>query len=207
MADLGESNEHHDELSELRAERDALRRELGDLRAHLCVALDLMNREPGPQRLEVRTVASDKEIVEAVRQLGRANTLTTPKHDQPSPEPATDLITMSERELFANIGRRPGMFLGRADFYHASAFLNGYELGSARRGSAILEGWPEWLIARRGRDCNHAWPGQVLHIALPGGWENLWELPPEDERHAIKALFRLLDEFLALREGPSNVQD
>ncbi|MDT3445818.1 hypothetical protein [Pseudofrankia sp. BMG5.37] len=58
-----------DELSEIRAERDVLRRELGDLRAHLCVALRLMQREPGPQGITVLSVASDREIVEAVRRL------------------------------------------------------------------------------------------------------------------------------------------
>ncbi|WP_199486538.1 hypothetical protein [Actinomadura logoneensis] len=57
------------ELSEAQAERDALRRELGDLRAHLCLALGLLRREPGPEGLEVLSVASDKEILAAVRRL------------------------------------------------------------------------------------------------------------------------------------------
>ncbi|MFD9600757.1 hypothetical protein [Streptomyces sp. NPDC059970] len=59
----------------------------------------------------------------------------------------------------------------------------------------------EWLVARRGRDCNHARPGQVLHIALPDGWENVWNLPSEDEQHAIEVLFKLLDGFIADREA------
>jgi hypothetical protein len=49
-----------------------------------------MNREPGPQGLEARSVVSDKEIVEAIRRLGRANTPTATKQDQPSPGTATD---------------------------------------------------------------------------------------------------------------------
>ncbi|OHV41505.1 MULTISPECIES: hypothetical protein [Pseudofrankia] len=66
----GEMTENStDELSEIRAERDALRRELGDLRAHLCVALRLLHRGPGPQGITVLSVASDREIVEAVRRL------------------------------------------------------------------------------------------------------------------------------------------
>ncbi|MFE9021955.1 hypothetical protein ACFYNL_25825 [Streptomyces sp. NPDC007808] len=62
---------------------------------------------------------------------------------------------------------------------------------------ARLTGWHDRLVARRGRDCNHAWPGQVPHIALPNGWDDLWNLPPEEEQHAIRVLFELLDEFAA----------
>ncbi|MFF2924264.1 hypothetical protein ACFVTP_17955 [Streptomyces celluloflavus] len=53
----------------------------------------------------------------------------------------------------------------------------------------------------RGCECNHAWPGQILHIALPDGWDDMSNLPPEDERHAIKVLFQLLDDFTAEREA------
>lgn len=70
-----------------------------------------------------------------------------------------------------------------------------------RHGGQGLTGWREWLVARRGRDCNHAWPGQVLHIALPQGWINHEDLPPEDEEHAITVLFQLLDEVGAEREA------
>ncbi|MEU6214400.1 hypothetical protein ABZ891_31450 [Streptomyces sp. NPDC047023] len=51
-----------------------------------------------------------------------------------------------------------------------------------------------------------ATPGQVLHIALSHGWENIWDLPPEDEPRAIKVLFELLDDFLAEREAAVNTQ-
>lgn len=54
---------------EAQTERDALRRELGDLRAHLCVALGLVRREPGSEGLDVLNIATDKEILAAVRQL------------------------------------------------------------------------------------------------------------------------------------------
>ncbi|MGW5697254.1 hypothetical protein ACWEWX_42270 [Streptomyces asiaticus] len=42
-----------------------------------------------------------------------------------------------------------------------------------RHGGNGLTGWDEWLVARRGHGCNHAWPGQVLHIALPNGWDDI----------------------------------
>ncbi|WP_307711180.1 hypothetical protein [Streptomyces sp. V1I6] len=41
------------------------------------------------------------------------------------------------------------------------------------------------------------WPGQVLHIALPDGWDSMWELSYEDEQRAITTLFQLLDQFAA----------
>ncbi|MGK5639195.1 hypothetical protein ACSNOK_12945 [Streptomyces sp. URMC 126] len=108
---------------------------------------------------------------------------------------------MTEREYFACVGRRPGMFVGRASFPMLAAFLTGYDQHALRYGGGGLTGWREWLVARRGRDCQHAWPGQVLHIAFPGGWDDLWNLSPEDERHAIRVLFELLDAFAAEREA------
>ena len=113
----------------------------------------------------------------------------------------TSLNEMSEREYFANVGKRPGMFVGRPSFHALTAFLAGYDESSERHGTPGLEGWHEWLVARRGRDCNHAWLGQVLHIALPEGWDNPWELPPEHEARAVEVLFQLLNEFLADRES------
>ncbi|MFE2914125.1 hypothetical protein ACFXI0_12335 [Kitasatospora indigofera] len=114
---------------------------------------------------------------------------------------------MSEREYFAFIGRRPGMFVGKASFHMAAAFLAGYEGHAGRHGGpSLLTGLDEWLVAHRGRDCNHGWPGQILHIALPHGWENMWDLPPADEQRAITVLFELLDAFLAEREATACVR-
>lgn len=64
---------------------------------------------------------------------------------------------MTERAYFAGVGRRPGMFVGKASF--------------------------------------------PLLTAFPNGWDDPWNLPPEDEQHAIKVLFALLDEFAAEREA------
>lgn len=54
--------------------------------------------------------------------------------------------------------------------------------------------------SQRGHGCNHGWHGQVRHLALPDGWKS-WDLPADQERHVIKVLFELLDEFLAEREA------
>ncbi|WP_030240421.1 hypothetical protein [Streptomyces sp. NRRL S-350] len=118
------------------------------------------------------------------------------------------LREMSEREYFAVIGQRPGMFTGRTSFHLVTAFLAGYEGHADRHGGpSPLAGLHEWLVARRGRDCNHGWPGQILHIALPHGWDNFWDLPPEDEQRAVKVLFELLDAFLAEREATVSTQE
>ncbi|WP_395295591.1 hypothetical protein ACF9IK_20255 [Kitasatospora hibisci] len=116
------------------------------------------------------------------------------------------LSEISEREYFACVGRRPGMFVGRTSFHLLTAFLTGYDQHAVRHGGHGLAGWHEWLVARRGRECSHAWPGQVLHIALPDGWDNISDLPPEDEKQAIKVLFQLLDDFTAEREATQGSQ-
>ncbi|GGW19744.1 hypothetical protein GCM10018980_24240 [Streptomyces capoamus] len=105
----------------------------------------------------------------------------------------------TERAYFAGVGRRPGMFVGKASFPLLTAFLTGYDQHAQRHGGPGLTGWHDWLVARRGHGCDHAWPGQVLHLALPNGWDDPWNLPPEDEQHAIEVLFALLDEFAAER--------
>ncbi|WP_329375681.1 hypothetical protein [Streptomyces sp. NBC_01483] len=57
------------ELDDALAQRDAIRRELGELRAWLCRELGILRQEPGPQGLTVLSIAPDKEIVAAVAQL------------------------------------------------------------------------------------------------------------------------------------------
>lgn len=117
----------------------------------------------------------------------------------------TDHLTMSDREYFASVAARPGMFVGRPSFHALTAFITGYDEAARRLGAPGLRGLREWLVAYRGRDCNHAWPGQVLHIAIPGGWEDLWALAPDVEARAIEVLFDLLDRFLAVRDGSADL--
>lgn len=114
------------------------------------------------------------------------------------------LTEMTDREYFACVGQRPGMFVGKTFFHMMTSFLTGYDQNATHHGGPGLAGWHEWLVNRRGRDCNHAWAGQVLHIALPNGWDNMWDLPPEDEKQAIDVPFQLLDEFLAERDPHRN---
>lgn len=105
---------------------------------------------------------------------------------------------MSERDYFANMAKRPGMFIGATTLAGVVSYLLGYDAHSRRHGGPGLD-WREWLVYRGKRDCNHDWPGLVRHIALPEGWEA--DLTPEQEERTIKVLFELLDEYLAAREA------
>lgn len=63
------------DLVQALAERDALRRELGDLRAWLCISLGLVQQEQGsgsgsdPNGLTLLGVATDSEIIAEVERL------------------------------------------------------------------------------------------------------------------------------------------
>ncbi|WP_326642291.1 DUF4279 domain-containing protein [Streptosporangium sp. NBC_01755] len=57
------------EPTQVQIERDALRRELGDLRAWLSRKLDVLRREPGPQEITVLSVPSDREILAEIERL------------------------------------------------------------------------------------------------------------------------------------------
>ncbi|WP_440085702.1 hypothetical protein [Streptosporangium sp. LJ11] len=110
-----------------------------------------------------------------------------------------NLEGMSEREYFAHVAKRLGMFVVGSRLTGVEGFLDGYDQHALRHGGPGLSGWREWLVARRGQDCNHGWQGQVRHIALPDGWEQ-WGLTGEEEAKVIQVLFTLLDEFLTARE-------
>ncbi|MGV9386348.1 hypothetical protein ACWDRB_61830 [Nonomuraea sp. NPDC003707] len=110
-----------------------------------------------------------------------------------------DVAAMTEREYFAFVAKRLGMFVAGSRLAGVEGFLDGYDQHALRHGGPGLRGWREWLVARRGQDCNHGWHGQVRHIALPDGWER-WDLSREEEAKVIEVLFTLLDEFLAERE-------
>jgi hypothetical protein len=58
-----------DDVDELITERDALRRELANLRAGLCFSLRKYHSEPGPHGLTARSVLSDQEIFTEIQRL------------------------------------------------------------------------------------------------------------------------------------------
>ncbi|MEV1173601.1 hypothetical protein [Nonomuraea sp. NPDC049784] len=118
---------------------------------------------------------------------------------------AADLARMSEREYFAFVAERLGMFVVGSRLAGIEGFLDGYDHHALRHGGPGLSGWREWLVARRGQECGHGWAGQVRHIALLERCGQ-WELTRDEEAKVVEVLFTLLDEFLAVR-GASDASD
>ncbi|MGQ4344967.1 hypothetical protein [Streptomyces sp. SAS_275] len=52
----------------------------------------------------------------------------------------TQLSEMSEREYFASVGHRPGMFVGKTSFHRLTAFPIGYDQHVLRHGGHGLAG-------------------------------------------------------------------
>lgn len=111
-----------------------------------------------------------------------------------------DLDALDERQYFAQIAQRPGIFTGRVTYERMAQFLNGYDLGAQRAGGRGLDGIRDWLLVRLGGPSNLVWTSVVLQLAFPG--QDLYPdaLPPEQDEHALNVLFSLLDEFLAERD-------
>lgn len=103
---------------------------------------------------------------------------------------------MKYRELFALVRQRPGMYGLDGSFAHFSIFVTGCDAGTSW---SLLAGFREWLIVRVNDGDNLAWPFLVLWLAFPLG-KNPNELDANDNAVAVDMLFRLLDEFLELRE-------
>ncbi|MHA6758248.1 hypothetical protein [Streptacidiphilus sp. PAMC 29251] len=92
----------HRELTEARAERDALRRELDDLRLWLCIKLGIVREEPSRHGFTALNVATDPEIVEEVQRLRDelARLKTTEEADDRRWTGIDDLI-MESRKIHA----------------------------------------------------------------------------------------------------------
>jgi hypothetical protein len=113
----------------------------------------------------------------------------------------TDPNPLSEREYFALVAKRPGMFIGRVTYGRMAQFLNGYDLGAQRAGGPGLSGFGDWLLARLGRSSTLVWTSIVLQLAFPDQDSYSDALAPEQDEHALNVLFTLLDEFLTERDG------
>lgn len=90
------------ELNNVLAQRDAIRCELGELRAWLCRELGILRQEPGPHGLTVLSVASDKEIVAAVAQLrAEIDALELPSDGTDPRWSPIDYLILEERRIQA----------------------------------------------------------------------------------------------------------
>ncbi|MFC3500025.1 hypothetical protein ACFOOK_03435 [Micromonospora krabiensis] len=109
----------------------------------------------------------------------------------------------SYRELFALVAARPRMYLPRDDFATVVAYVEGCDQGNAR---ALLAGFREWLITRAGCGDNLVWWALVQKLAQPESADGAENLTPDNDIAAKQTLFRLLDEFLELRDEHDGLQ-
>jgi hypothetical protein len=80
------------------------------------------------------------------------------------------LMRMSEREYWAEVAKRPAMFLGRTTLTGLEAYLRGYDDHSRRHGGPGLDGWNDWLVTRLGATAITGGTGRsaILHLATSG---------------------------------------
>ncbi|MFF3412607.1 hypothetical protein ACFYW8_42040 [Streptomyces sp. NPDC002742] len=71
----------------------------------------------------------------------------------------TNLIEMGEREYFAQLAKRTGMFIGRTTRGGATAFMAGDDQAARRHGGPSLDGWRDWLMT------NHEVSGNLVREA------------------------------------------
>ncbi|MFI2709083.1 hypothetical protein ACH495_02980 [Micromonospora sp. NPDC018662] len=101
------------------------------------------------------------------------------------------------RDLFANIRKRPKMWLIREDFASVVAFIEGCDQANAR---TLLTGFQPWLVTQAGCLDNHVWWSIVAHLTEPIGPKNFRDMGPDLDARTVESLFDLLDEFLELRD-------
>ncbi len=73
-----------------------------------------------------------------------------------------NLAGMSEREYFAHVAKRLGVFVVGSRLTGVEGFLDGYDQHALRHGGPGLSGRREWLVARQGQDCNHIRPRDTV---------------------------------------------
>lgn len=112
------------------------------------------------------------------------------------------MATVSEtREFFQTVQKYPKMYGSGPTFREAKAFLCGYD---AAHEYLPLDGFNYWLAHRVvGSGPNLAWFALVLRVAFPDEERPgcATDRPPEEESVAVATLYRLLDQFLAVRES------
>ena len=102
---------------------------------------------------------------------------------------------MDYRELFALVHTRPGMYGLDGSFKQFCIFVMGCDAGTSW---SLLNGFRKWLATQLGSGYNLAWPALVELLAFPSREQICAPLNDNENTLAVEALFRLLDEFLAL---------
>jgi hypothetical protein len=134
-------------------------------------------------------------------------------------------------ELIEEVGRRPGMFVGRGRYALVRSFVEGF---GCAKDDDVLPGFQRWLVSQpqnRGIG-NYVWPSLLLHELFPDreqpfsppwrdepdtdGWR--WPVPapspvseddlanPDEDARAITYLFTRLREYLDCRTASGSSQ-
>ncbi|WP_251096557.1 hypothetical protein [Streptomyces sp. Caat 7-52] len=106
---------------------------------------------------------------------------------------------MTDRELIESIRDRPGTYALDSTYYAAAMLVAGIDLGTSGR---LLDGWRDWLLARKGEESSRMWIPLVLEDAFPG--TGIWHwthLTTQEQQHAFDHLFILLIAFLSERDA------
>ena len=104
--------------------------------------------------------------------------------------------------MFAQVQKRPRMYLPRDDYFTIDAFVEGCDQGNAQ---SLLLGFREWLVTKTGCGDNLVWWALVRDLARPDQPELVSDMTAEHDSAAVATLFVLLDEFLALRAEPDGL--
>jgi hypothetical protein len=126
-------------------------------------------------------------------------------------------VLRSWDELIDQVGRRPGMWVGRGRYSLVRSFVGGF--GEAKD-DGVLAGFQQWLTSQPQHRAisNFTWPSLLLHEVFPErtrvikpSWQEdpatadpSWPLPSpspvsEDDTKAIAHLFTRLREYLDSR--------
>ncbi|GAA3844645.1 hypothetical protein GCM10022403_090680 [Streptomyces coacervatus] len=106
---------------------------------------------------------------------------------------------MNDKGLIENIRDRPGMYGLDGTYYPTAMLVLGIDLGTSGR---LLDGFREWLLARKGEESSFMWMLLVLEDAFPGTGIHHWKSLTENQQQpAVDHLFALLIEFLTEREA------
>ncbi|MFB0618674.1 hypothetical protein [Streptomyces sp. AGS-58] len=106
---------------------------------------------------------------------------------------------MTDTELIASIRDRPGMYCLDGSYYAAAMLVAGIDLGRSGR---LLDGFREWLLARKGEESSFVWILLVLEDAFPDAGIRHWsQLTDDRQQQAVSHLFALLLAFLSERDA------
>src|SRR5215813_8583838 len=110
----------------------------------------------------------------------------------------TSAVLSSWDEMIDIVGRRPGMWVGRAKYSFVRCFVEGF---GAARGDDVLRAFREWLAKQpQHHRSSYVWSALLLQEMFGHASEDVLAYP-EDDAAAITHLFARLHEVLHSAAG------